>query len=151
MIDTTKQTGTKGLMKVSDHTDGDTKNVDLYLSSVDPIAIPSLPWSYSIDGVVSETKSFNFKATTNSQHIAKVYVGSASKFVFHLDATGHPELGGPTNLSIDLVQAQGSSATSVLVKVDGVYVRAVPYVYVGGVWKQALPMVVVNSNWTAVS
>lgn len=143
MNETIGQTGTKGLMKIADNTDGTDKTVDLYVSSSTPIAIPALPWSYSIDGVLSDTKSFNFLATAAWQHLDKIYVGYATEFIFHLGDTGHVELGGPT----DLTAALANSTKVVFVKVGDIYQPAIPYVNVGGVWKEAIPYVAYNGSW----
>jgi hypothetical protein len=141
---TTKQTGTKGLLKIQDNTDGPNKTVDLYVASVDPIAVASLPWSYSIDDVGSDTKSFNFLPTTAWQHVGRIYVGYAETFLFHLAATGHVELGGPIDLAVIL---QNSTKTAI-VKIGNEYKRAIPYVKVGDIWKQTIPFVAHNGVWT---
>lgn len=148
MKETTITTGTRGLMKVADNTDGTDKTVDLYIASSTAISVPQLPWSYSIDGVVSDTRSFNFIATTAWQFLSKIYVGpDALDFIFHIDDTGHVELGGPTDLTIQL---QNTSQHLVNVKVGDTYKKAIPYVNVNGVWVQAVPMVMVNSQWKVV-
>lgn len=146
MIETILETGTRGLMKIQDNTDGADKTVDLYIASSTPIAVPQLPWSYSIDGVKSDTKSFNFQATVIWQHVSKIYVGYATTFIFHIDTTGHVELGGPTDFEITL-----QNGTKVVnVKVGEAYLKAIPYVNVGGVWTPAIPMVMANSSWVEV-
>lgn len=146
------QTGTMGLMKVADNTDGTDKTVDLYIQSSAPITVPQLPWSFSIDGVKSDTRSFNFTNTTAWQHVDKIFVDYASEFVFHIDNTGTAELGGPTDLTVQLQ----NGTRVVFINVNGVYVPAIPYVNVGGVdgaggtWKPAVPYVLENSTWTEV-
>lgn len=157
MKDTVGATGTRGLMKVQDNGDGTDKTVDLYLASSLAVAIPAVPWSYSIDKVVSETSTFNFVATTAWQHVAKIFVGTATEFIFHIEDTGHVELGGPTDLKVTPLLGAPTPAdpASIVyyanVKVDGVYKKAIPYVNVAGVWKQAIPMVMDNSTWKAVT
>lgn len=146
MIETHITTGTRGLMKVQDNTDGIDKTVDLYIASSLAVSIPQLPWSYSIDGVKSDTKSFKFLSTTAWQHVGKVFVDYASTFIFHIDATGHPELGGPTDLSVTLA----NSTKLVSIKVGDIWQKALPYVNVNGVWTPAIPMVMSNSTWTEV-
>lgn len=143
---TPKPTGTRGLMRIVDNTDGDDKTVDLYLASSAPITVPQLPWSFTIDGVVSITRMFNFTSTTAWQHISKVYVGYASSFTFHIGNTGKVELGGPTDFTIELQNI----IKPVNIKVGDVWKKAVPYVYDDGVWKPAAAMVFVNSQWTEV-
>lgn len=155
MKDSVGTTGTRGLMKVQDNGDGTDKTVDLYLASSLAIAIPAVPWSYSIDGVVSEISTFNFVATTAWQHVAKIFVGTATEFIFHIDDTGHVELGGPTDLKVTplLGAPTGGPAATVYyvnIKVGAVYKKAIPYVNVAGVWKQAIPMVMDNSTWKEV-
>lgn len=152
MQETTDTTGTRGLMKVQDNTDGDDKTVDLYIASSLAIHVASLPWSYSIDGVNSGTNSFEVVSTTAWQHIKKVFVGYASQFVFHIGDSGTVELGGPTDLAVDLA----NSTKLIDIKVGDVWVKALPYVNVGGVdgvggvWQPAVPMIQVNSVWTEV-
>jgi hypothetical protein len=146
MIETILETGTRGLMKIEDNTDGSNKTVDLYIASSSSIAIPSLPWSYSVDGVPSDKKSFNFLNTTVWQHISKVFVGYSTQFTFHIDATGHAELGGPTDFTIDLQ----NKTKLVNVYLNRVWKKALPLVYVNGEWVPAIPMVVYNGNWTEV-
>lgn len=145
MIETHITTGTRGLMKVQDNTDGIDKTVDLYIASSLAVSIPQLPWSYSIDGVKSDTKSFKFLSTTAWQHVGKVFVDYASTFIFHIDATGHPELGGPTDLSVTLA----NSTKLVSIKVGNTWQKALPYVNVNGVWTPAVPMVF-SSTWKEV-
>lgn len=144
MNTTIVQTGTKGLIKLQDNTDGNDKTVDLYVSSSSAISIPSLPWSYSIDGVLSDTKSFKFVATTAWQHLGKIYVGYAETFIFHLGNTGHAELGGPTDATATLQ----NSTKVVNINVNGTWEKAIPYVNVNGVWTEAVPYVAYNSVWT---
>jgi len=146
MNETVIETGTRGLMRVVDNTDGTDKTVDLYVSSSLAISVPQLPYSYSIDGVKSDMKSFNFTNTTAWQQLDKVFVGYASEFTFHLDATGHAELGGPTDLTIQLL----NQTKLVSVKVGDSWVKALPYVYSDGVWQPATAYVVSNSQWAEV-
>lgn len=133
-------------MKVQDNTDGTDKTVDLYIASSLAVSIPQLPWSYSIDGVLSDTKSFKFVSTTAWQHIDKIFVGYATQFVFHIDDTGHAELGGPTDLTVQLQNA----TKLVNVKIGDIWVKALPFVNVGGVWTPATPMVMSNSSWVEI-
>ena len=146
MIATTGTTGTRGLMKIEDNTDGPDKTVDLYIASSAPISVPNLGWSYSLDGVASSIASFNVTNTTAWQHVAKVFVGYASRVAFHIEASGTAELGGPTDLSVDLQ----NGTKVVFVKVDGVWQPAIPFVFTGGAWQPATPYVFVNSQWTEV-
>lgn len=131
---------------MQDNTDGDDKTVDLYIASSIALSVPQLPWSYSIDGSASTLNSFNFVSTTAWQHVSKVFVGYAETFIFHIDDTGHAELGGPSDLTVTLQ----SGAKAVNVKVGEVYVKAIPYVNVNGVWTPAIPMVMANSSWVEV-
>lgn len=137
-------TGDRGVMVIQDKTDTADKTVDLYLQSLSPVFIPQLPWTYSIDGVMApwQSKRFNFNAAR--QHLGLVYVGYADTFILHLGATGHPQLGGPTDFPISLNQA---GVRSVAIKVGDVWKQAVPYVNVDGVWKPAAPYVMSGSTW----
>lgn len=147
MKETTITTGTRGLMKVQDNTDGEDKTVDLYIASSLAIHVTSLPWSYSIDGVKSGINSFEVVSTTAWQHVKKVYVGYATEFIFHIDDSGTVELGGPTDLTVQLQ----NQLKLVNIKVDGVWKKALPYVKDAGVWKPAVPFVAVNGgSWTEV-
>lgn len=139
-------TGTRGLMKVVDNTGGATKTVDVYLASSAEISVPSLPWSYSIDGVKFPKRSFKFVATTAWQHLGKIYVGYAAEFIFHLDATGHVELGGPTDLVVQL----DNKIKAINFYVNGAWRKAIPFVYTNGAWVPAVPRVYSNSAWTEV-
>jgi len=153
MKDTVGATGTRGLMKVQDNSDGADKTVDLYLASSLAVAIPAVPWSYSIDKVASEISTFNFVATTAWQHVAKIFVGTATEFIFHIEDTGHVELGGPTDLKVTPLLGVPKPEDKVYyanVKVGGVYKKAIPYVNVAGEWKQAIPMVMDKSTWKEV-
>lgn len=133
-------------MKVQDHTGGEDKTVDLFLSSSQAISIPAIPWSFSIDGVKSEKKTFKLVATTAWQHVAKIYVGYASEFIFHIDETGYAQMGGPTDLVVPLE----NKTKPVNVYINGVWKKAIPYVYTNGAWTPAVAMVFSNSAWTEV-
>jgi hypothetical protein len=149
VIETILETGPNGLMKVQDNTDGDDKTVDLYIASTAPISIPQLPWSYSIDGVKSDTRSFNFVVTTAWQHVSKIYVGYAHSFIFHIDNTGHAELGGPTDLEV-VLHSGGTKFVYIKDDFEFTYKKAIPYVNVNGVWTPAVPMVMSNGEWVEV-
>lgn len=145
MIEYTLATGLTGTLIVQDNTDGPDKTVDLYIKSDSTIAIPSLPWSYSVDGVSSGLRSFNFSDLVLRQHLGLIYVGpTAEAFVLHLDDTHTAQMGGPTDLAVTLNQA-GVSVVSVLVGTT--WKKAIPYVNVAGVWKPAGAYVMQGSVW----
>jgi hypothetical protein len=144
MIESTLVTGTKGLMIVQDNTDGTDKTVDLYVQCTTTHPIPNFPWTYSIDGVMQPWKSFNFTDSVLRQHLALVYVGFAEEFTLHVGTTSTSQMGGPTDLAVDLNQ-HGVRTVSILV--DGSWKSAVPYVRDAGVWKPASAFVMKDSTW----
>jgi len=149
MIEYTLATGDTGLLIVQDNTDGPDKTVDLYIQSTSTKAIPELPWSYSIDGVSSGLRQFNFTDTVLRQHLGLIYVGpGAESFTLHIDNTATTQLGGPTDLTVTLNQA---GVSVVNIKVGDVWKKAIPYVNVDGVWKPAAAYVMSGSTWVKAS
>lgn len=143
MIESVMETGDTGRMILQDNTDRLIKEVVVILQSTSPVAIPQLPWSFSLDAVQSTIKSYPFGNTTVRQTLGVIHVGSAASFTFHLGNTHHPQLGGPTDFEIDLTG--GKSLVSI--KVGTEYKKAVPYVRVGGVWKPAEAWAAHNGSW----
>lgn len=149
MIEYTLATGDRGLLIVQDNTDGPDKTVDMYIQSTTTKAVPQLPYSYSIDGVSSGIRQFNFTDSVLRQHLGLIFVGQAAEsFTLHLDATNTTQLGGPTDLTITLNQA---GVSVVNVKVGDIWKKAVPYVNVDGVWKPAAAYVLSGSTWIKAS
>jgi hypothetical protein len=144
VIEQTMPTGNVGLLIVQDKTDSSDKTVDLYVQSHSSIAIPQLPWAYSIDGVISSWQSFNFTDSVLPQHLGLIHVGYAESFILHLGNTGTTQLGGPTDFEVQLNQ---SGVRTISLKVDGEWKKAIPYVNVAGVWKPAAPFVMSGSIW----
>lgn len=144
MIETTLPTGDTGLLIIQDNTDGTDKTVDLYIQSSSTIAIPSLPWTYSLDGVMQPWKSFNFSDSVLRQHLGLVYVGFAEQIVLNLGVSGTTQMGGPTNFTANLNQ---HGVRTVSVRSGGVWKKAVPYVRVAGVWKPVSAYVMKDSVW----
>jgi len=134
VIEQTMPTGNVGKLIIQDKTDSTDKTVDLYIQSTSSIAVPQLPWAYSIDGVMSPWQSFSFTDSVLRQHLGLVHVGYAEDFILHLGATGTTQLGGPTDFEVQLNQ---SGIRTVSLNVDGVWKQAIPYVNVDGVWKPA--------------
>jgi len=137
-------TGDTGVLIVQDNTDGTDKTVDLWIQSTSTKAIPQLPWTYSLDGVMQPWKSFNFTDTVLRQHLGLVYVGYAETFTLHLGPTATTQMGGPTDFTVDLNQ-HGVNTVSILV--GGVWKKAIPFVRDGGVWKPAAAYVMTGSVW----
>jgi len=149
MIESTLATGDTGLLIVQDNTDGTDKTVDLYIQSTSTVAVPALPWSYSVDGVSSGLRQFNFTDTVLRQHLGLIYVGAgAESFTLHIDNTGTTQLGGPTDLTVMLNQA-GVSVVNVMV--GNTWKKAIPYVNDAGVWKPAAAYVMSGSQWKQVT
>lgn len=148
MIEVTLESGDKGHLIVQDNTDGKDKTVDLYLKSDSVIAIPQLPWTYSLDGVQQPWRSFNFQNSVLRQYLGKVFVGYTSIFTLHLGKTNTTQMGGPTNLVVDLNQ-HGVNTVSIFV--DNTWKKAVPFVRDGGVWKPATAFINVQSTWKETS
>lgn len=154
MIETTLATGTKGLLIVQDLTDGPSKVVNVLMQCTTSIDIPQLPWAVSIDDVRSEWRSIHFQNSVLRQTVGTVYVGNAETFTLHLGATGTVQMGGPTDLMVDLNQ-HGVRLVNMLV--DGVWRAVLPYVNVGGnpdaippvpgIWKPASPFVMKDGTW----
>jgi hypothetical protein len=84
------------------------------------------------------------KYTTVKQSLGYIYVGYAINFTFHMGDTKTPQMGGPTDISVDLNQ-QGIRTVSI--KVGTEYKKAIPYVNVEGVWQKAAPWVCVDGSW----
>lgn len=143
-----KQTGTLGKIEIFDRTDADANTVDLYIEG-SGLSTRQLPWSYSIDGVDSELRSFQYHNVVGRQYVYSVHVGYALTFKFRLENTGTVQLGGPTELEINLQRGLGFRVVSI--KVGNEYKQAVPLVRVGGIWKPASAMIMVNSEWKAVT
>lgn len=149
MIEYTLATGDTGILIVQDNTDGTDKTVNMYIQSTSTKAVPQLPYSYSIDGVSSGIRQFNFTDSVLRQHLGLIFVGQAAQqFTLHLDASNTTQLGGPTDLTITLNQA---GVSVVNVKVGDTWKKAVPYVNVSGVWKPATAYVMSGSTWKNVS
>lgn len=143
MVEHLKDTGDEGRLKIIDRTNTKDRTVEFWVQSLSPIIIPNLAWTYSIDGVKKSWKSYNFKGTTVWQRLGIFYVPYGQEVTLHMGKTNSSELAGPTDFTIQL--AKGISA--VMVKVSGVYKRAIPYVKHAGVWKQASAHVNVGGTW----
>lgn len=147
MIEYTLATGNTGTLIIDDNTDGPDKTVDLYIISSSTIAVPQLPWTYSIDGVIHDWQQFNFQDQVTRQHLGLVYVGAySSQFTLHLGSTGTTQLGGPTDMVIDI----NGGVKYVNIKVGDVYKKALPFVNVEGVWHPASAYVM-DQSWKPVS
>lgn len=143
MIERIMNTGDQGRLRIIDRTDEAGRTVEFWIRSLSPVSIPQLPWAYSVDGVKTSWKSFNFASTTVWQKLGVIYVGYAQQVVLHLGTTGKPQLGGPTDFLVDLL---GGISTCTIV-VDGVPKKAIAFVNVEGEWKTATMLVQHNSVW----
>lgn len=144
MIESTIDTGDTGILIVQDNTDNKARTVVLMVQSTSPVAISQMPWSWTLDDKTSGVKSFNFQATTVRQTLGIIYGGYGQHLTLHLGNTHTAQLGGPTDLEVDL---KGGVSTA-RIKVGDVYKTAVPYVKVDGVWKMASAWVAANGFWT---
>lgn len=146
MKETREATGDTGRIIIRDRTDEAARTVEVLLQSTSPVAADVSywlrfgPWSPDIPQPI-RTKSF--KATTVAQRLWFGYVGYAPEFIFHLMETGKTQLGGPTEVTVDLT----GGVSTVKIKVNGVYKTAVPYVKHEGVWKPADAHVNDNGTW----
>lgn len=144
MKETSMDTGDTGQIILRDFSDGETtKYVNVFARSLSPVPIPNMVWLYSIDGVRSPLRTFNFQNTTLLQFLGTVYVGYSSTFSVHLNNTGTTQMGGPVDLEIDLL----NQLRTVSVKLDGVYYKAFPYVKIEGTWLPASPYVMKDGVW----
>lgn len=169
MIEKVIDTGDTGRLRIQDKTDGPDKVVELWVQSLSPVSIPNLPWAYSIDGLRSTWKSFNFLNTTMWQRLGLVFVGTDKKdFVLHLGETGTSQLEGPTDLEIEIYGYIPSEEPPeepapepdpdepvlpprlVNIKVGDIWKRAQVYVRVNGVWKRASPWVYGVDGWKEI-
>lgn len=152
-IESVITTGDVGRLKIVDKTDDESlMTVEMWAQSLSPVAIPQLPWTYSINTTMSSWKSFNFANTTVWQKLGSVYVGATENFTLHLGNTGTPQLNGPTNHNIQLFGSTADTGSAALDKItikDGNARRTVvPYVNVNGVWKPARAYVRTDQGWT---
>jgi hypothetical protein len=69
VIEHTLVTGDTGTLIIDDNTDGPDKTVDLWIISSSTIAVPQLPWTYSLDGVIKPWQQFNFQDVVTRQHL----------------------------------------------------------------------------------
>lgn len=143
--------GTTGHLYLVDNTDNpDLMTVDIQLRSDPPISVPSLPWAYRIDGSEPTWRSYDFAPLFTTQTIASIYVGRlASEFTFLLGNTGTEELDGPAEFTISVNRNEGLN-DSVLIRVEGTYRRATPYIRTNGVWVVAEPYVKTPMGWARV-
>lgn len=143
----TLETGDHGQLRIDNLSNTDAKTCDLYIRSTSVVAVPNLGWGWALNDATPSLQTFNFQATTLWQHLGLVYVGHAASITLHLTDTGTAQLGGPTDLKIDL----SSGASSVTINVSGNLVQANPFVNVDGVWKPADAFVKVNGDWSTVT
>lgn len=122
--------------------------VEVYLKSDIPIAVPDLPWAYSLDGTYSGLKSKDFLAVTDWQLLGGVYAGGVQNYTIHLSNTATTELDGPVAHTVSLVGYSGSPSNETMwIKVNGVWERAIPYVKHNGVWQVAKPYLKSSGVW----
>lgn len=135
------ETGTEGLLSVIfDDVD---LTVRFAIRSDEPISIPQMPWAFSIDGVMSSWRSFNFQPVTTWQNLGLAHVPGVEEVVLHLGNTNTDELGGPTDLVVDLLAHFGL----VHIKIDSEYKLAQPFVKHNNEWKMAQPFAKHDNEW----
>jgi hypothetical protein len=142
----TTPTGDHGELRIDDQGSTGKPYVSLFIRSTSVVAVPNLGWGYALNDASPSLQTFNFQPTTLWQYLGPVYVGHASKITLHLTDTATAQLGGPTDLAVDL--ATGGSTVSIMV--DGSWVTAVPYIKSNDVWQEADAFVNVNGNWVKV-
>lgn len=141
MTDYTLDTGTDGTMMIRD----ENGNLDLWIKAAVDTVVPEMPWAFTLNGVTEGWRSFDFQAGGLYQLVTTLWVGYTQTVIFHLGDTGTADLGGPTDLSVDILR--GSSAGVANVKSGAVHKTALVYVRDGGVWKSAETWVRVASVW----
>jgi hypothetical protein len=146
----TIDTGDHGELRIDDQATTGQAYVDLYIRSTSVVSVPSLGWGYALDDDSPSLQTFNFQPTTLWQHLGIAYVGHASQITLHLTDTGTAQLGGPTDLVVDLAAVR--STVSILLDSFGVstIVSAKAFVNVADVWWPADVFVQTNSNWAKV-
>lgn len=144
MIEHTLVTGDTGTLIIDDNTDGPDKTVDLWIISSSTIAVPQLPWTYSLDGVIKPWQQFNFQDVVTRQHLGLIFVGPyVGDFTLHLGDTGTTQLGGPTDMDVPI----NGGLHTMSIKVGTVWKKAIPYVNVAGVWTPVEPWVMDQGAW----
>lgn len=144
MVDYTRTTGTTGQMRMRDNG----SLVEFALRSHSALSISQLPWTYSVDGVESSWKSFNFQAHTDWQTLGVLSVSKTQDVIFKIGYT-NTSIGGPTELAANIYRTPPPEENpdpggEPVVRLRGAIIQvgesqklAVPYINVNGVWKQA--------------
>lgn len=153
-----KNVGDTGKLIIQDKTDTAilaNKVVDLYVQSLSPVTISSLPWRWytdTIDPAMSPPvnghsqfawNSFRMNNTTLRQHLGMIYVGYSHSFTLVLGPTGTSQMGSGDTFTVDLATV----LRPISVKVGLVWKQAIPYVKVAGVWKPAVTMILSDGEW----
>lgn len=160
-------TGDTGRIRIRDKTDEADKLVEFWVQSLSPIGIPQLPWAFSVGDVQSEWRPYNFQNTTIWQQVGVIHVGDSSveTVTLHLGNTGTSQLGGPTDLEINLFSyiqpedpenppepgEQSPVPRYANITVGNVVKKAIPYVNVAGVWKPALTFHHGANGWKEIA
>lgn len=141
MTDHVLATGTSGIMTIRD--DG-VNSIEFWIQAdVDAFA-PEMPWTFTLNGITEGWRSFNFTGGA-PQLVTTLWVGYTQTVVFKMGETGIVDLGGPTDLSVEIFR--GSSTGVARVKSGTIHKTALAYVRDGGVWKPAETWVKVASVW----
>lgn len=159
MIEHVIDTGTDGKMRIRDRTDEpDVYTVELALTCFTPIVIEELPWAFSRNGDQVPWRSYHFDSTGGGMgggfmvgEWQRVHLMVPEPYVevfgFHIADTATTEMGGPSDLVINLYSA---GEGQVDVKVDDIWKRATLYVKHNDTWKPATPYVKDNDIWKPV-
>lgn len=122
----------------------DDKTVSFWLQSTSPVAVPQLPWTFTLAGVKRSWKSFNLDDTTAWQRLGGAYLGDLGSVTLHLGNTGTTQLGGPTDFLVEFEGGVGA----VDIQVGDEIKKAIPYIcVVPGVWKPATPYANDKGAW----
>lgn len=162
MLEYVLDTGEEGKLRIQDFTDDpDDMSATLWLGVPTGFVATGIPWAYSINGETSGWQSYDLwpraflpEDTPDFEwfRLTILQLSDISEtLTLHLGDTNTVELGGPTDLAIDLYVSWDPSERMVDIRVDGVWRKATPYVKHDGVWRLAQPFVRDSTGWQPVS
>lgn len=103
-----KATGSTGTMRITDT--GTT--VEFWLKAGSGTYNDHLPWSYTVNGVTSGTKTFNFLPGGDWQKLQSWTVTTSQTVTFKIGDTGTSGLGGPTTHTASISRSTAPAAPS---------------------------------------
>ncbi len=103
MVDYNKSTGSSGTMRIRDT--GTT--VEFWLNAGNSTTFNhDLPWGYTINGVTSNNRTFDYSAGDGWQRLGAWGVTTSQTVTFRLGDTGTSGFGGPTTHSVTINRAK---------------------------------------------